>query len=105
MNVSGQLICAMYSSCPGRPHKRASTLARVQPSLVFHLQVTHFGAMDAQQNLPRLPRYVKFRVLIIGRANAGKTTILQRVCNTTESPVIYRYDRSAGTHEQVCPLS
>jgi hypothetical protein len=33
---------------------------------------------------------LQFRVLIIGRANAGKTTILQRVCNTTESPMIYR---------------
>ncbi|KAH9165308.1 hypothetical protein EDB89DRAFT_1858455, partial [Lactarius sanguifluus] len=31
-----------------------------------------------------------FRVLIIGRANAGKTSILQRICETTESPVIYR---------------
>jgi len=45
--------------------------------------------MDAQQNLPRVPN-VTFRVLIIGRANAGKTTILQRVCDTTESPGIYR---------------
>jgi len=33
---------------------------------------------------------IKFRVLIIGRANAGKTSILQRVCDTTESPAIYR---------------
>ncbi|KAN0137719.1 hypothetical protein V8E53_004475 [Lactarius tabidus] len=33
---------------------------------------------------------IKFRVLIIGRANAGKTSILQRVCETTDSPVIYR---------------
>ncbi|KAI9429323.1 hypothetical protein H4582DRAFT_2151539, partial [Lactarius indigo] len=32
----------------------------------------------------------QFRVLIIGRANAGKTSILQRICETTESPVIYR---------------
>ncbi|KAJ8503153.1 hypothetical protein ONZ45_g11110 [Pleurotus djamor] len=31
---------------------------------------------------------VKFRVLIIGKANAGKTTILQKVCNTTEQPVV-----------------
>jgi hypothetical protein len=31
----------------------------------------------------------RFRILIIGRANAGKTTILQKVCNTTEKPVIY----------------
>ncbi|KAH9052656.1 hypothetical protein EDB87DRAFT_1656412 [Lactarius vividus] len=28
----------------------------------------------------------QFRVLIVGRANAGKTTILQSVCDTTESP-------------------
>ena len=33
---------------------------------------------------------LRFRVLVIGRANAGKTTILQRVCETTESPKTYR---------------
>jgi len=37
----------------------------------------------------RIPK-IQFRVLIIGRANAGKTSILQRVCDTTGSPVIYR---------------
>ena len=31
----------------------------------------------------------RFRVLIIGRANAGKTTILQKVCNTSEQPEIF----------------
>ncbi len=31
-----------------------------------------------------------FRVLIIGRANAGKTTVLQRICNTTEDPKIFK---------------
>jgi GTPase SAR1 family protein len=34
-----------------------------------------------------------FRILVIGRANAGKTTILQRVCNTRENSEIYN---SAG---------
>ncbi|KAG1778017.1 hypothetical protein EV702DRAFT_1196818 [Suillus placidus] len=34
-----------------------------------------------------------FRILIIGRVNAGKTTILQRVCNTRENHEIYN---SAG---------
>jgi predicted GTPase len=64
----------------------------------------HFSAMDAQQILPRVPRKVTFRVLIIGRANAGKTTILQRVCDTTESPEIYRRAPS-GTRERVRPRS
>jgi GTPase SAR1 family protein len=44
--------------------------------------------MDTQSH-PHTPK-IQFRVLIIGRANAGKTTILQRVCETTESPIIYR---------------
>jgi len=56
--------------------------------------------MDAQKNLPKVPSDIKFRVLIIGRANAGKTSILQRVCDTTESPEIYRLDPN-GNRERV----
>ena len=41
---------------------------------------------------------IRFRVLIIGRANAGKTTILKRVCDTTESPTIYK-NRGYSTEE------
>jgi len=48
-----------------------------------------FHAMDAQQDHPQIPD-IKFRVLIIGRANLGKTTILQKVCDTTEGPMINR---------------
>ena len=33
-------------------------------------------------------RIGRFRVLVIGRSNAGKTTLLQRVCNTTEHPEV-----------------
>ncbi|KAI6106464.1 GTP-binding protein [Pisolithus croceorrhizus] len=29
------------------------------------------------------------RILVVGRANAGKTTILQRVCNSTDKPEIF----------------
>ncbi|KAG1788546.1 uncharacterized protein HD556DRAFT_854003 [Suillus plorans] len=36
----------------------------------------------------------RLRVLIIGRANAGKTTILQKVCNTTDQPEIYDAKRN-----------
>jgi GTPase SAR1 family protein len=44
--------------------------------------------MSTERTHRRIPN-IKFRVLIIGRANAGKTSILQRVCDTTESPTIY----------------
>ena len=37
-------------------------------------------------------KYTHFRILVIGRANAGKTTLLQRVCNTREDPCIYDDD-------------
>ncbi|KAJ3517594.1 hypothetical protein NLJ89_g413 [Agrocybe chaxingu] len=34
-------------------------------------------------------KYSHFRILVIGRANAGKTTLLKRVCNTNDEPCIY----------------
>lgn len=57
--------------------------------------------MAAQQDHAQVPTF-QFRVLIIGRANAGKTSILQGVCETTESPEIYRLDEG-GTRHQVRP--
>ncbi|KAH9165320.1 hypothetical protein EDB89DRAFT_314754 [Lactarius sanguifluus] len=50
---------------------------------------TTIAPTNTQQPRHRIPE-VQFRVLIIGRANAGKTSILKRICETTESPVIYR---------------
>jgi hypothetical protein len=47
------------------------------------------GSNQSKTSGPIMPD-LKFRVLVLGRANAGKTTILQRVCETTESPKIYR---------------
>ena len=49
--------------------------------------------MGTKQQAKQTRRFIeslRFRVLVLGRANAGKTTILQRVCETTESPKIYR---------------
>ncbi|KAJ7866353.1 hypothetical protein B0H13DRAFT_2670770 [Mycena leptocephala] len=34
----------------------------------------------------------RFRILVIGRANAGKTTLLKRVCNSVKEPKIYDKD-------------
>jgi GTP-binding protein EngB required for normal cell division len=64
--------------------------------------ISKFSRRRAAQILPDLPDYVRFRILIIGRANAGKTSILQRVCDTTESPQIYSFG-PRGEREQVRP--
>ncbi|KAI5995105.1 hypothetical protein EDD15DRAFT_2529454 [Pisolithus albus] len=45
--------------------------------------------MDPKMAREYMRNIERFRVLIIGRANAGKTTILQRVCNTVEDPEIF----------------
>ncbi|KAI6022329.1 hypothetical protein PISMIDRAFT_280507 [Pisolithus microcarpus 441] len=45
--------------------------------------------MDPKKAREYMENIERFRVLIIGRANAGKTTILQRVCNTVEKPEIF----------------
>ncbi|KIK14893.1 hypothetical protein PISMIDRAFT_116271 [Pisolithus microcarpus 441] len=45
--------------------------------------------MDPAKAKEHIDRIRRFRILVMGRANAGKTTILQRVCNTTEKPEIF----------------
>jgi len=46
------------------------------------------GALSAEQIRAQCPR---FRILIIGKANAGKTTILRKVCNAKPDakPIVY----------------
>ena len=46
------------------------------------------GALDAHQIRGECPQ---FRILIIGKANAGKTTILRKVCNAEPDakPIVY----------------
>ncbi|KAI6127887.1 GTP-binding protein [Pisolithus croceorrhizus] len=42
----------------------------------------------------------RFRILVMGRANAGKTTILQRVCNSTDKPEIFDVEgNKRGYHD------
>lgn len=47
-------------------------------------------------------KFPQFRVLVIGRANAGKTTLLQRVCKTTESPIVRDRDGRKVTSALLC---
>jgi len=45
--------------------------------------------IDPETVRKHFDRIGRFRVLVIGRSNAGKTTLLQRVCNTTELPEVF----------------
>jgi len=51
--------------------------------------VTPAVTVDLEEAAKLRAKYTRFRILVIGRANAGKTTLLKRVCNTTEEPSIY----------------
>lgn len=35
-----------------------------------------------------MSRRARFRVLIMGRANAGKTTVLKKICNDEDIPIV-----------------
>ena len=65
----------------------------------FLLPTTNMGNQQSRSG-QRQPK-IDFRVLIIGRANAGKTSILQRVCHTTDSPAVYRRIGTGKKKEKV----
>ncbi|KAG6332285.1 hypothetical protein ID866_6802 [Astraeus odoratus] len=48
--------------------------------------------VDLEKAREKIGVIVRFRVLVMGRANAGKTTLLQRVCNTADKPEIFDVD-------------
>ncbi|KIK19650.1 hypothetical protein PISMIDRAFT_682841 [Pisolithus microcarpus 441] len=54
----------------------------------------------AQEHIDRISR---FRILVMGRANAGKTTILQRVCNLTDQPEVFN-GKGEKVHQQIPSL-
>ena len=91
----------MFALVYDKSQRRSHLCSSPSPLPVFIRQP--FGTMTTQQDPPRVPD-VKFRVLIIGRSNAGKTSILQKVCDTTESPEIYRRGPD-GTRHKVCTRS
>ncbi|KAG8945409.1 hypothetical protein FRC03_001725 [Tulasnella sp. 419] len=47
---------------------------------------------DTPEILKIRKRCPRFRILIIGKANSGKTTILQKMCGTTDTPIVIDKD-------------
>ncbi|KAI6140657.1 hypothetical protein BKA82DRAFT_245468 [Pisolithus tinctorius] len=65
---------------------------RMWMSLMFGIETTASRApfhLDPKMAKEYMKDIERFRVLVIGRGNAGKTTILQRVCNTVDKPDIF----------------
>jgi hypothetical protein len=102
-NFVNQLVSTYANDCPAGMHNKHQRCTELTERTDKELSAAvTLILMAAQENLPQDPDNVKFRVLIIGRANAGKTSILQRVCDTTESPESYRVD-SSGRRKRVRP--
>lgn len=49
-------------------------------------------AEDAKEFENLQEKFGHFSILIVGRANAGKTTILRGTCNSTENPEVHDGD-------------
>ncbi|KAL4082110.1 hypothetical protein V8B97DRAFT_1927547 [Scleroderma yunnanense] len=68
----------------------ANPTSRMDPAdNVAHEPVENNHRMDPGKVRMHFDRIGHFRVLVMGRSNAGKTTILQRICNTTELPEVF----------------
>ena len=46
-----------------------------------------------------------FCILVIGRANAGKTTILEKVCGVAKGTKPIIYDNHGKPIQNLCPLT
>ena len=57
---------------------------------IFHqMSTSSQPILTAKEIGKTLAKFKQFRILVIRRANAGKTTILQRVCDTTDNSMIF----------------
>ncbi|KAF9457306.1 hypothetical protein BDZ94DRAFT_1292467 [Collybia nuda] len=64
-------------------------MSQIQP-IVHELPTIVLDAQAEAARREKLARKAgRFRILIVGRANAGKTTILKKICDTTDDPDIY----------------
>jgi len=83
--IRNRLKKAMGLGSRSTPQSRPNSPSAVVAPPVVTPAVT----VDLEEAAKLRAKYTHFRILVIGRANAGKTTLLKRVCNTTEEPSIY----------------
>jgi hypothetical protein len=90
--VSTCSIDSLFTTCP---HTTISTLL-----LLFHWLLLRIVVDELTRTMPKLIDVLKdryecpyFRILIVGRANAGKTTIIEKMCNVKHGTIPIVYDR------------
>ncbi|KAJ7714612.1 GTP-binding protein [Mycena metata] len=83
------------SSCQNlQQMDQAFTRLKEKVSRVWHSRKSSkpSAKLSVEESIRLRAKCGHFRVLVIGRANAGKTTLLKRVCDTIEDPEIYDPD-------------
>ena len=76
--------------CCGSPKSRNVPSSVLPAKQANNIHLAFFVTLTYTMPVENLrEKFGRFRILVIGRANAGKTTILKRVCDSTEDPEIY----------------
>ena len=86
LNVRSDKIASISDSYSASQVRATQPMELRDPLSKTNINDSTIGTTKAHRSTPK----IRFRVLIIGRANAGKTSILQRLCQTTEHPIVYQ---------------
>jgi len=93
------------SSIPGRSFIALTTnqAGSTVNCTLLHAHPLRMSAENPENFEDLQEKFGRFRILIVGRANAGKTTILRGICNSTENPEIYDSDgNKVWIYVEVC---
>ena len=93
------VICDLHLVFILTVHSSAPAMSAVNKEIQLSSDALPFrqGAKDAAEIRAECPQ---FRILIIGKANAGKTTILRKVCNAKLDAKPITYAGEGNEHRQ-----
>ena len=94
-NIRCQVSVSLLSSLITLPTKLRNSFSDIHLTRIMMMIMVDRAAAVKK-------KFPQFRILVVGRANAGKTTLLQRVCNTTESPIVRDRNGNEVTARLLC---
>src|SRR3984957_16107177 len=80
-----------------RGYTSASTLTNsrsYRSSIIMSTNAHPQALPSSSDSVDIRKKFPRFRILILGRANAGKTTVLKKMCETNENPIIHDWGGS-----------